>query len=165
LAIKSEWNYEEGQTTMRRTARVTLSEAEARELLAWLREVGSTNPKGCRSMNNEREEVIAGMRALADYLEANPAVPCPINRVFDVFVDGKEELNALRRLIGGQFVKRPVGSLFCLRKEFGPLGYELNIDRELICERVVTGKRVVPAVPEHEEEIIDWKCGSLLEAE
>jgi hypothetical protein len=38
LAIKSEWNYEEGQTTMRRTARVTLSEAEARELLAWLRE-------------------------------------------------------------------------------------------------------------------------------
>ena len=36
--------------------------------------------------------------------------------------------------------------------------------REVACERVVTGKRIAPEVhvPAREEEIVEWRCDSIL---
>jgi len=58
-------------------------------------------------------------------------------------------------------------------KEFGPITYGVSIPREQVCERKVVGKKIVPAspsryipeTPEHEEDVIEWECKSILEPE
>ena len=73
-------------------------------------------------------------------------------------------------------VKRGLGGrgglegFFILRREFGAVALEVNVQRSLICERVKTGTRIVPAEPakvippteEREEEVFEWKCGEVL---
>ena len=110
----------------------------------------------------EREQWIASLRELATWLSEHPDLPCPTYSGFNmnVFVNGSE-LGTLARehrpweKVFGQ-------SYFSLVKRFGPHSYEANIDRSQVCERVVTGKRLVPAQPEHEEETYEWKCSDVI---
>ncbi len=115
---------------------------------------------------NPREFMIAGLREFAEFLENNPDVPLPhVNPTFDVFVVTKAELVAAAKIVGGKLRKHDYGALMSLRREFGPINYDLNISRSEVCEPVVTGKRVIPAVvarPEREEDVIEWKCKPLL---
>jgi hypothetical protein len=120
-------------------------------------------------MNDEnRHEVITRLREFADFLEANPEAPAPYadNIRFDVFALSKEEFVKYAKNIGGKLTKvHDYSSVMTLRRHFGKLQYDINVGREEVCERVVTGTRIVPAkeaVPEHEEEITEWKCTPIL---
>jgi hypothetical protein len=117
-------------------------------------------------MSIERQSLINGLREFATFLENTPDAPTPlVDTRFDVFLTSKEELVNAQKAIGGKFEKRAITDYFWLRKEFGPISYDLNVARSTICDKVVVGTRVVPeipAVPEHVEEVIEWKCGEVL---
>ena len=71
-------------------------------------------------------------------------------------------LEAVRSI--GKVEKDAFGALFYIRKNFGPIHYDINVLREQVCERIVVGQRTieaVPAVPKHEEDVVEWRCGSL----
>jgi hypothetical protein len=121
---------------------------------------------------SDRQELIDGLRAFATFLEEHPEVPTPIGACFDVFVKTKEQVAALARIVGGRLAKETTENWFFLRRHFGPIQYDINCARDLVCERVVTGTRTVAAVtlaakeavniPEHEEDVWEWKCGEIL---
>ena len=120
-------------------------------------------------MSDERKELIDGLREFADFLESHPGAPTPSLGRFDVFCAFKEEFQNAIKAVGGKMEKQhEYQSVMALRRKFGPLEYDINISRSEICDKVVTGKRIVAAVPaveaipEHEEEVIEWKCGTVL---
>lgn len=117
-------------------------------------------------MDEKRKALIDGLREVAAFLENNERAPTPLPPQLNAFLYSKEDFTMAAKAIGGKLDKKnDYGQLMVLRKEFGPISYDLNCDRELICERVVTGKRIVPtveAIPEHEEEVVEWKCGTVL---
>lgn len=105
-------------------------------------------------MSNERAIYIQSLRDCADFLEQHPAVKLPVSCVsFNAFVDTKEELAAQARLTSWE--KRWSGEWFSLSKTFGVVTLEINADRSLVCRRVVTGTREVPAKT---EEVVEWVC-------
>ena len=111
----------------------------------------------------ERQGLIDGLRAFADFLEQTPDAPTPYGSgQYDAFAYTKEQLNEFRVAVGGKLDKKATGDYFFLQKTFGPINYDINIARERICEKIVTGKRIVPAVPEREEDVVEWKCGEVL---
>lgn len=120
------------------------------------------------------EELIQGLRDLADFLEKNPDLPIGeyTSVVLDEFVyddydDGKriegsglETMRQLARKLK-PVEKDYFGSTFVLKKNFGDrVSLEFNASREVVCKRVVVGKKLVPArtIKEHEEEIVEWVC-------
>jgi hypothetical protein len=116
-------------------------------------------------MENKRQSLIDGLREIAQFLEDHPDVPTPLIPRLDAFVYSKEAFSAAARAVGGHQEKKDYGIVIALRRMFGDVSYDLNIQRDLVCERVVTGTRIIPeqpAVPEHEEEIVEWKCSSVL---
>jgi hypothetical protein len=123
-------------------------------------------------MNEEnRHEVITRLREFADFLEANPDAPVPYaeNIRFDIFALNKEEFVKYAKAIGGKLIKNhDYSGVMVLRRQFGKIQYDINVAREQVCERVVTGKKLVAAVeavPEHEEDITEWRCTSILQPE
>lgn len=106
----------------------------------------------------ERVAEIAGLRALADFLDAHPDI-VPSSQTYNVYVNSREELARIARATTWQKVY--VGNFFILRKMFGGIQLDVYTDRELVCKPVVTGKKIVeavPAQPEHEEDIVEWVC-------
>ena len=72
------------------------------------------------------------------------------------------------RTIGGKWDKDP-GETFRFRRTLGGLRLHVSVEREAVCERVVTGTETftIPAVkaqPERteEREIVEWRCEPLL---
>ncbi len=111
-------------------------------------------------LTTEQTEYVKGLQAVTDLLEANPQIPAPLMTILGVWISDKDEfLSALKGT--GHWMKRSSNGVFTLRQEFGPIKLDLSISQKYICERIVTGTRTVPerpAVPEHEEEIVEWKC-------
>jgi hypothetical protein len=116
----------------------------------------------------ERAEFIRGLREFADFLERNREAPCPLRGMFNVFAETRERFGELARLIGGRLDKVYTDTRWAvLCRRFGPIRYELNIHREMICERRVVGTKVVPeqVIPTHVEEVVEWECGPMLSPE
>lgn len=98
-----------------------------------------------------RAEYIAGLRMLADALEANTAVCLPYDgagALHGITVippqDGqREQLAAWARALPGKKTKEPRGAYFDLTGAFRGLHIKVICDREEVCERVVTGTREV----------------------
>lgn len=111
---------------------------------------------------DERAIYVKGLRELADFIESREDVPVPCTNVqADIFVRAKADLVNIARV--GRWQKRQVGDYMCLFVEFtGGHTFDVNIEREEVCRKVVTGKRLVPAQPEHEVEEYRWECESLL---
>lgn len=115
------------------------------------------------------ESLVAGLRACADWMEANPALPLPYDPKLQIMsVDTKAEVAALARQMG-RCEKTANESMFKVVKWFGPFRVEGVVYREQICERIVVGTQtvVVPEVkaqPARVEvrEVVEWKCGSLM---
>lgn len=119
-----------------------------------------------------REQLIADMRAVADFFEAHPDLPVPGKLELDVYGVSKEQLRAVARAFP-RVEKGASDIVFWLRCRFS---YHTRLDfngiREEICERVEVGTRlvaeqIVPAkeaqvIPAHEEPIVEWRCGSIL---
>lgn len=119
----------------------------------------------------DRNIFIQGLRDLADFLEANPELPCPTYGTFNTYGPDKETM-ALFAKLAAPVSKHvtPSGETFWLRRNFGPIELDMNCARETVCERVKTGTRTIPAQPEtvlpatqeKEEEIYEWRCSPIL---
>lgn len=99
-------------------------------------------------------EMIAGLRALADFLEQHPDLPegCPFS--VNAFVSRKEELASVARLTS--WAKGYNSDYMWLSRTFrGDIKFEVNVNRELVCRKIVKGTRVVP---EQTVEDIEWVC-------
>lgn len=106
----------------------------------------------------------AGLRELADWVEANPGyVPdAEWNTVtLHVHLDTREELVAAARALGGEREKEPVGDYFTVRRRFGPrVSLDFFTARDQVCRRVVVDTIEHPArlVPATVEEVVEWVC-------
>ena len=126
-------------------------------------------------MVDERADFIRGLRELADFYDARPELPLPSEVTVNLTdVKGKAELAHVAELMK-PCKKEVTLSFYKLIRHFGPIVLEAYDWRSNICERIVTGtkvvaEKIVPAqeeevIPEHEEDIVVWKCpDSLLEA-
>ena len=117
------------------------------------------------SDNTTRQDKINGIRALADFLEANPDVTLPYNVGINLFVEMAEARDIRKGTYGWR--KEADGNYFQYIKDFCPeLGKYNNVSlnvyvpkSEDTCKRVQTGTRTVEAVEAHEEPIYEWVCG------
>ena len=121
------------------------------------------------------QEFVESLRALADFYEAHPALKpahSMSNRDITIYANGKDEMAQCARQFGN--CEKTSDDIFfrVIRNEkLGLFRLSAIEYRSQVCERVVTGKRVIPAevvpahtVPEREEEIVEWRCpDSLLE--
>jgi hypothetical protein len=109
---------------------------------------------------SDRQQFTTSLRALADFLDAHPEVPCPHYIVLNVFTDDRPTLAAVART--GRWEKVYNDSWFSLVKSFGEhLTLEVNAQRSTVCRQVVVGTRIrpaKPAEPECEEEVTEWVC-------
>lgn len=133
-----------------------------------------------------KDERVAALRKMADWLEAAPLdLPIPhqlFGQVYSGRMEGpngiKYDLDstvgmALIANAAGNVDKEVNGSHFKLVRDFGGgIKIEWVAYRETVCEKVVIGKKVIPAepervvaaTPEREEDVVEWKCPSLLKA-
>lgn len=104
-----------------------------------------------------RTAFIQGLRDCATFLETHPAVQAPVYVVMNVFARTREDVVAHARVASWQ--KEYNEGWFNLRKDFGEdVRLEINADRGLVCRKVPTGTKVVPAQPERTVETYDWAC-------
>jgi hypothetical protein len=78
---------------------------------------------------NERQELIAGFRAIADFLESNPDIPAPLYAdvlVFPPDVPGtsrRDEIDVIASRIGSGTETSESGSHYTTSRKFGPVEY------------------------------------------
>ena len=113
-------------------------------------------------MSDERAKWIEGLRELASFLEGNPDLPLPQAFYGLVWSSSKDCTFNLAKG-RGPWHKYFSGSYAYLSRRFGPHEYSFGLTRDLVCERIVTGTREVPASPARIEEIVEWKCGPFFE--
>lgn len=134
----------------------------------------------CGDVEAPPQEVVTKadvLRALAGWLDAHPGAELDqvtfIGRptAYDFGVADRESMGVRAREIGGRWEKDAGTELFKLRQEVIPgVDYVMTAARDQVCERVVTGTREVerpdPDAPlvTVTEEIVEWRCGSLLGA-
>ena len=133
--------------------------------------------------DTERAEYVAGLRDLATILEQHPELPLPYHGrgsellwIATYDEDHKELARTFARLIPGQVRKEARGTDFDLVGSVAGLKVQMILDRDQVCQRVVTGTtettREVPdadalakvpttTVTETVEQV-EWQCGSLL---
>ena len=117
--------------------------------------------------DNQNRRYIDGLRELADFLEERPEFVPIGEKLILVYALGKEEFLKSCRLMGSFDKKVEPNFLNAIKKFNSMLTLELYTNRSNVCERVVTKitvpEQVIPAqkeetIPEHEEEVIEWKC-------
>ncbi|MCU1592461.1 MAG: hypothetical protein JWP11_3717 [Frankiales bacterium] len=132
-------------------------------------------------MSADRAGYIAGLRALADALEADTALPLPdegTSSELSVFVQTKTEAVAYARLLPGKVDKKVTDGHygFELHGSLHGLRVLIYAPRAEVCERVVTGTREVTRVIRDPEalaavptttvvetvEDVEWRCTPLL---
>jgi hypothetical protein len=123
-----------------------------------------TDPTNTTPATARRLAYTQGLRDLADFLDTHPDVPEPKYTVFNVFVYDKAALATAAR--AARWEKVYNGEWFSLRQTFGEdVSLDINVQRSLVCTRIVTGTRVVPAKAEEIVEEVEWVChDSLLSA-
>jgi len=125
------------------------------------------------------------LRAVADLLDQHPDLPEPYVRVSSspsalvawwLTVEGRNDADqkataaSIIRSLGGDWAKQDRDEDLNFRQERSGIEMLIQVRREAVCERVVTGTETVtiPAVearPERIEtrETYEWRCGSLLD--
>lgn len=133
---------------------------------------------------NVRSGYTAGLRALADLLDAHPEIPLPYTGskhsgllwILQSEDDQRPILRKLARLLPGLIEKGYRGTDFDLKGSLDGLHLHVIADRDSVCERVVTGTREVTrevpdpvalaAVPTtvvtETVEDVEWRCAPLL---
>ena len=106
-----------------------------------------------------------GLRALADWIDANPGVVDVPEVTLNVPFFDREEFTEAVKALGGHREKIAHDSYFVVRRTFGE-GVQLDVymPREQVCRKVVLGTREVPerVVPARTEEIVEWVCDDSL---
>jgi hypothetical protein len=121
---------------------------------------------------SERQEAIAGLRALADFLDANPDAKLPHNVQAMECVQSADALATRVRDLGGSWEKGTDESYFELTRSFGPrVSYQVFATRANVCERVVVGTEEVevkeypavePITKTVTREVVEWRCPPIL---
>ena len=114
-----------------------------------------------------REQFIKALRDCADWLESSPEVTTPACLTINVFPGSKDAIRQNAK--ASSWTKYYDTTFFALRKTFVPdtFHYDVNIERQEVCRRVVTGTKVIPAKPEQTVEEYEWVCdeASVIEGE
>lgn len=123
----------------------------------------------------ERELKLQGMRECLEWLENHPEVELTAPEINGhVYGNNAKERMGQHARAMGHADKDFIQQWAYLRKRFsGGVRYSVSVSREDVCERVVVGTKtipahadyVIPAAPETEVEIIEWRCSSLLDSE
>ena len=105
-----------------------------------------------------RRAFVVGLLELAMFLESHPGLPLPAAAGCNAFVGTKADLAAVART-GDRWEKEPNGDYFYLRRRFsGGHYYDINVSRDQVCRKVVTGRRLEPATDAREVEEYTWIC-------
>lgn len=127
-------------------------------------EIDPVTPERIRDMESLTSEqlrraYVQGLRELASFVEAHPEIPLPYAGAHNAFVQDKSDLAIVAKACGGKWAKNATTDYFYISKAFsGGHSYEVNVSRENVCRKVVTGTRIIPAQPEREEDEIQWVC-------
>lgn len=133
------------------------------------------------------QEFVSGLRNVADFFETHPELKAPyeVTRgekltvgffgeiTDDLDIDSKEGAAAFVRIVGGRIKKDANDSHLILVADKGSFAVRAVASRDALCERVQTGTRIVPATeetfipaqPEREEPVYEWRCNSILAPE
>ena len=137
-------------------------------------------------MNEKNAQLLSGLRDLCAFIEANDDFEFVTGQQPQVAMDfstwylhslnnnqQRERISDLAKRMGkAEKVYRD--SFFSMTHNFGPyVQLKANSERHIVCERVVTGTKIVPAheaytlpaQPEQVVEIVEWKCAPILAAE
>jgi hypothetical protein len=119
-------------------------------------------------MSVEHNEYAAGLRLLADWLEAHPEIPLPTYHINNYNLDTKEQAAELVRAFGS-CKKKYSDDMFYVSKQFGVLNYEFSFYRSGVCTPRVVGVETIPAmfveahtIPARTKEIVEWDCEPIL---
>ena len=122
-----------------------------------------------------RADFVKGLRDLADFIEqtgvVTPYATESYPKAINAMVDGKEDLAEFAR-VAGYVEKDYSGSFATLRKQFGPISYEVFTHRNNVCERVQVGtETITEEVPDpekiaevptvtvtREQPVYEWRC-------
>jgi hypothetical protein len=94
-------------------------------------EIQGGSPHCLIGHDRERADMVAGLRALANFLEANPAVPIPRNgHEFGVSTSGSDEQKRSQVKFAGLAIGEDVtdnaeGTHCSARRRFGPVSYHI----------------------------------------
>lgn len=126
---------------------------------------------------SNREEFVAAMREVADFIESHPNVPVPEGysgiRLY-ASVETVDELRAAFHL-SGPWAKEYQGETAVYKKEFGPqpennwskgshITYQVSLPREQVCVKRVVGQEWVPPAPSYAQttgyyrDVVEWDC-------
>lgn len=120
---------------------------------------------------NKREKYVQSLRAAADFLEAHPEVPVPFQQQLGwwcseiPFGDGEPTgSDGVKALVQAapHVTKRYEDKDLWVTYDLGSISLNYGCKRDAVCERVVTGTRVIPAEPERVVEVLEWRCKPLL---
>lgn len=122
-------------------------------------------------LTERQQEYIDGLHALADFLTAHPDFieNYGINTYLDV--NDPEKFRSMIKNAKGRWEKNSSDHEFNVLRYFGPHSLNLYIPRDKICERIVTGTKIIQ-VPDPDRPMIDkevetyeWKCNPILAPE
>lgn len=118
----------------------------------------TATPDTVEAQERERRiALVAGLRALAEFLGSNPAVPSPYSVGAHAFAPTREALAVAAR--AGRWEKDGNDNYFWLRMRFGPaVTLDVNTSRAKVCRQVVVGKRTIEAQPGREVDVVEWIC-------
>lgn len=117
-------------------------------------------------MNITREEQIAGIRRLADALEANSEGRIPT--IYIVLYAEMAEARAIRSQMPHGWTKtnHKTSSYISYTKQFcnnadswEGVQYVIEVAKTETCQRVQVGTKHVEAVEAHDEPVYEWQCG------
>jgi hypothetical protein len=110
--------------------------------------------------DSTRAAYIRGLREVAAFLEAHPDLPTPsYGGSLNAFVSTRADLAAIARVRGVKWEKSADPNYFYLQVHFAAgFSYDVNVQRDQVCRRVVTGTRIEPAKPAQVVEEFHWVC-------
>ena len=128
------------------------------------------------SEQDERELRLTDAQSVLEWLAAHPEIPLPSEFSkwghLNIYAwDNRKEARVMARAMG-TFEKQADTNMLRLLKRFGRVTVCAVFRRRQVCERIVVDTKEIPeevipakTVPAHVEEVIVWRCPSLLDDE
>lgn len=102
------------------------------------------------------------LRAIADWYDAHPEIELPVDYIDVYNVNTKEEAATILKALS-PCEKEYLSTMFYIKKSFGAITLRFCFYRNQVCERIVVGKKIIPAqrieaqdIPERVEDIVEF---------
>lgn len=107
----------------------------------------------------DNKQFAGSLHELAKFYEEHPDFPQFDTYIFNVWLKDKETFQKAARELGDS-KKGAVSDYFFLKRQFGPFRLDVNVQRDLICEKRQVGTRTIPAYssPEQVVPVYEWTC-------